>query len=73
MLFLASLIFNLVVAIGVFFAFGGAKLIGRRDTSLHEEFEEGGRASLPVTGHGGTPPRRTTSTTSPRARRGTRC
>jgi Na+/H+ antiporter NhaD/arsenite permease-like protein len=54
-LFLASLIFNLVMAIGVFFAFGGARLIGQRDTGPHEEFEEGGRASLPVTGHGGTP------------------
>jgi len=55
MLFLASLLFNLAVAVGVFFAFGGGKLIGRRDTDLHEEFEEGGRANLPVSGHGGTP------------------
>ncbi|MBI0432271.1 SLC13 family permease [Roseomonas sp. KE0001] len=54
-LFLASLLFNLAVAIGVFFAFGGGKLIGRRDTGTHEEFEDGARASLPVTGHGGTP------------------
>ncbi|KAA2212688.1 SLC13 family permease [Teichococcus oryzae] len=54
-LFLASLFFNLAVAVGVFFAFGGAKLLGRRDTGTHEEFEEGSRASVPVTGHGGTP------------------
>lgn len=54
-LFLASLLFNLAVAIGVFFAFGGGRLIGRRDTGTHEEFEDGARASLPVTGHGGTP------------------
>ncbi|MBC9205886.1 hypothetical protein IBL26_03485 [Roseomonas aerophila] len=54
-LFLASLIFNLLVAIGVFCAFGGLKLIGRRDTGTHEDFEEGAGASLPVRGHGGTP------------------
>lgn len=54
-LFLASLIFNLAVAIALFFVFGGAKLLGRRDGDTHEEFEEGGRASLPVRGHGGTP------------------
>ena len=54
-LFLASLFFNLAVAVAVFFVFGGAKLIGQRDTGPHEEFEEGSRASLPVTGHGGTP------------------
>jgi Na+/H+ antiporter NhaD/arsenite permease-like protein len=54
-LFLASLVFNLAVAIGVFFAFGGGKLFGQRDTGTHEDFEEGGRPSLPVRGHGGTP------------------
>ncbi|MFC3124761.1 SLC13 family permease [Pseudoroseomonas globiformis] len=54
-LFLASLIFNLVVAVGVFFAFGGARLIGQRDTGSHSDFEEGSGASLPVRGHGGTP------------------
>jgi Na+/H+ antiporter NhaD/arsenite permease-like protein len=54
-LFLASLVFNLAVAIGVFFIFGGGRLIGRRDTGTHEDFEEGRAASLPVRGHGGTP------------------
>lgn len=54
-LFLASLLFNLAVAVGVFFAFGGGRLLGRRDTGTHEEFEDGSRASVPVTGHGGTP------------------
>ncbi|MBO1074319.1 SLC13 family permease [Roseomonas marmotae] len=54
-LFLASLIFNLVVAIAVFFVFGGARLIGRRDTGTDGELEEGDRASLPMTGHGGVP------------------
>lgn len=54
-LFLASLLFNLAVSVGVFLAFGGARLIGRRDGVAHDEFEEGGRASLPVRGHGGTP------------------
>ncbi|PHK95639.1 hypothetical protein CR162_07260 [Pseudoroseomonas rhizosphaerae] len=54
-LFLASLLFNLAVSVGVFLAFGGARLIGRRDGVAHDEVEEGGRASLPVRGHGGTP------------------
>ncbi|MDQ1077942.1 SLC13 family permease [Pseudoroseomonas cervicalis] len=54
-LFLASLIFNLLVSIALFFVFGGARLLGRRDGVAHAEFEEGGRASLPVRGHGGTP------------------
>lgn len=54
-LFLASLLFNLAVAVAVYFVFGGARLIGRRDGVAHDEFEEGGRPSLPVRGHGGTP------------------
>ena len=59
-LFLASLFFNLAVAVAVFFALGGRALLAghRHDPSLH--VEGAGRAFVAVTGHGGTPaaPRR---------------
>src|SRR3954452_6163891 len=51
-LFLASLGFNLLCALGVFFAFGGAALLGRRALAPGATGDEHGPAGLPMYGHG---------------------
>src|SRR3954470_12337987 len=51
-LFLASLGYNLLCALGVFFAFGGAALLGRRALAAGATSDEHGPAGLPMYGHG---------------------
>lgn len=51
-LFLACLGFNLLCALGVFFAFGGAALLGRRAMPARVIGDERGPAGLPMLGHG---------------------
>ena len=52
MLFLASLGFNLVVSVGVFLAFGGRALLGRRATAAVTDGTGTAVTGLPIAGHG---------------------
>jgi di/tricarboxylate transporter len=51
-LFLASLGFNFIVSVGVFFAFGGRALLARRSTTPFAQAAGAAVTGLPIEGHG---------------------